>query len=463
VISGLLFGRNGGMTLKELESMTDRSRFSDYLPWAAYDRETKVYLNADNTLGFIWECSPMSFAGESAATTLEGLMKLGLPGNSVIQFILHADSSIEPILERYTALKTRDNPVVKRAIESYAGFLTRKAFSRGGIPLRNFRLFVAVKMPHDAGLHIEDTRSSVAEILRGTGLSPLPLEPEGLLDLMRRLFNDHAAPENSLYDEHIPIRKQVIFSETGIHTHLSFLRIGGNYFRCVTPKAFPGEVNLLLSNSLVGGYEGMIADVDQFETPFMYTLNIVFQSLKTKIHAKCNLVLQQQAAGSFAPSLRRKQSEYLWAVDEVEKGTKFVRIIPVIWVWGRSEEEATESVVKARRIWESRGFVMQEDKGILSVLFISALPFGLYAVGRNIDNLERDFIVPADTASVLLPVQADFSGAGDLPCSSPAGRANSAASMCSAASRTTTTSTSPPPPEAGSLSSSITWSSTITR
>jgi len=339
-------------------------------------------------------------------------MKLGLPGNSFIQFILHADSSIEPILERYTALKTRDNPVVKRAIESYAGFLAWKAFSRGGIPLRNFRLFVAVKMPHDAGLHIEDTRSSVAEILRGTGLSPLPLEPEGLLDLMRRLFNDHAAPENGLYDEHIPIRKQAIFSETGIHTHLSFLRIGGNYFRCVTPKAFPGEVNLLLSNSLVGGYEGMIADVDQFETPFMYTLNIVFQSLKTKIHAKCNLVLQQQAAGSFAPSLRRKQSEYLWAVDEVEKGTKFVRIIPVIWVWGRSEEEATESVVKARRIWESRGFVMQEDKGILSVLFISALPFGLYAVGRNIDNLERDFIVPADTASVLLPVQADFSGAG---------------------------------------------------
>jgi conjugal transfer ATP-binding protein TraC len=80
VISGLLFGRNGGMTLKEIESMTARSRFSDYLPWAAYDRETKVYLNVDNTLGFIWECSPMSFAGESAATTLEGLMRLGLPG-----------------------------------------------------------------------------------------------------------------------------------------------------------------------------------------------------------------------------------------------------------------------------------------------------------------------------------------------------------------------------------------------
>jgi len=72
VISGLLFGRNGGMTLKELESMTDRSRFSDYLPWAAYDRETNVYLNADNTLGFIWECSPMSSPEKARLRRLKG-------------------------------------------------------------------------------------------------------------------------------------------------------------------------------------------------------------------------------------------------------------------------------------------------------------------------------------------------------------------------------------------------------
>jgi conjugal transfer ATP-binding protein TraC len=411
-LSGFLFGKNGGMTVKELESMSRRSRFSDYLPWLAYDKETMVYLNTDNTLGFIWECSPMSFAGENAATTLEGLMRLGLPENSVIQFILHADSFIDPIIGQYSALKTRDNPVVKRAVGSYAGYLRQKASGRGCIPLRNFRLFVTIKVRHDSGVNIADTQAVVFEILKGAGLSPVSVEPEGLLDLMRRLFNGHAAPGNSLYDENVPIRKQAIFSETEINKHLSFLRIGENFFRCVTPKSFPGDVNVLLSNGLAGGYEGMVSDVDQFETPFIYALNIVFQNMKTKIHAKCNLVLQQQAAGSFAPSLKRKQSEYLWAVDEVEKGTRFVRIIPAVWVWGRSEEEATESVVKARRIWESRGFVMQEDKGILPVLFISALPFGLYAVGRNIDNLERDFIVPSDTASVLLPVQADFSGAG---------------------------------------------------
>ncbi len=411
-LSDFFFGKNGGLTLKELDSMTARSRFSDYLPWLAYDRDKRIYLNTDNTLGFIWECSPVAFAGPGAASTLEGLMRIGFPENSVLQFILYADSFVEPILDRYVSLKTKENPVVKRAVASYASFLAKRAQSNGGIPLRNFRLLVSVKVSIGSGLNLDDTQAAIAEILKGAGLAPRPLGSEGLLDLMRRLFNDHAGPANDRYDENVPLRKQVIFSETDIEKRLSFLKVGGKYFRCITPKSFPSEVDLLLANGIIGGYEGMVSDVDQFETPFLYCLNIVFQNLKAKIHAKCNLVLQQQAAGSFAPSLKRKQSEYLWAVDEVEKGTRFVRIIPEVWVWGKREKEATDSVVKARRIWESRGFVMQEDKGILPILFISALPFGLYAVGRNIDNLERDFIVPADTASVLLPIQADFSGSG---------------------------------------------------
>ncbi|MDA8388796.1 MAG: hypothetical protein M0Z58_09075 [Nitrospiraceae bacterium] len=98
----------------------------------------------------------------------------------------------------------------------------------------------------------------------------------------------------------------MIFSETDIEKRLSFLKTGGKYFRCITHKSFPGDVNLLLANGIIGGYGGMVSDKNQFETPFLYSLSIVFQNLKAKIHAKCNLVLQQQAAGSFAPSLKRK-------------------------------------------------------------------------------------------------------------------------------------------------------------
>jgi conjugal transfer ATP-binding protein TraC len=130
------------------------------------------------------------------------------------------------------------------------------------------------------------------------------------------------------------------------------------------------------------------------------------------LHTKCNLVLQQQGVGSFAPSLSRKKDEYLWAVDELERGTKFYRIIPIMWVYGSDEWLVNESVTRAKRVWEGQGYVMQEDKGILPILFVSSLPFGLYDSGSNIDTLDRDHILPVDSIAVTLPVQGDFSGLG---------------------------------------------------
>ena len=65
-------------------------------------------------------------------------------------FIFHADSHIEPILQRYQQNRTRKNPLVESNTEAVVTFLTKgkkglKACSN--IPVRNFRLFVAVNLP----------------------------------------------------------------------------------------------------------------------------------------------------------------------------------------------------------------------------------------------------------------------------------------------------------------------------
>ncbi len=103
-----------------------------------------------------------------------------------------------------------------------------------------------------------------------------------------------------------------------------------------------------------------------------------------------------QPAGGWLPvtSLRRKQEEYLAATDDLERGEKFVKVIPVFWVWNDDLEQARDSCTRVRRLWENNGYVMQQDHLILKILFLSALPFGLYTTGRNIENLERDFIAP---------------------------------------------------------------------
>lgn len=411
----LLFGKNGGMTNNELNKMSARNKFSDYLPWIAYDPKTKTYHNTDDTIGYIWECVPLAFASDKTMFILEGLFRMGLPEKSVLQFILFADPHIKPFLDAYKRNSIRENTVVSAASESFSNFISNGVegmASLNGIPVRNFRLFVCVKIPKETKTPTGDVYNTLQEALKGATLFPEPLSPGDLIDWMRRIFNDNVSDNNNHYDLSVPIRKQVIFSETVISKDMNNIKIGERYFRCTTAKNFPKEVNQLQTNELFGGIWGITSDTSQIPTPFLHTFNICFHNLKHSLHSKCSLLLQQQAAGSFAPSIKRKQAEYLGAVDEIEAGQPFVRCMPIVWTWHKDERLASESIVRVKRLWEGQGYVMQEDKGILPLLFISSLPFGLYDKGKNVDNLDRDFIAPASAVANVLPIQADFAGGG---------------------------------------------------
>lgn len=262
-------------------------------------------------------------------------------------------------------------------------------------------------------LNIREIRVSVAELLKGAGLHPEPLIPEVLLDFMRRLLNKEMSSNNFSWDMAKPIRKQCIFGGSSIDVNDDKIIAGGKIFKCCTPQNFPPEVHAFQTNQLFGGVMGIASDGEQIRTPFIYSLNVILRDMKKSLHTKCNFILGQQAVGSFAPSLMRKKKEYMWAVDEIEKGTKFIRVLPTLWVYGEDEDLVTSSLARCKQIWENHGYTMQIDKGILTPLFIASLPGGLYDIKGNIEQLDRDFVAPVDAIANILPVQSDFSGFGD--------------------------------------------------
>ncbi len=421
MLKSLLFGKDGGMTKGELNKLSQRSKLTEYMPWISYDPDSKCYVNTDNSFGFIWECTPISFAGEKTLQTLMGLFRAGLPFRSTIQLTLYADNNVDHYLNRFKAVKVRNTPLINKTAEMFSDYIkegTKGIASCAGIPIRNFRLFVTVKCPiadkqNEFKVGVLDLYNNVREVLKGSMLDPHDMKPHQLIDLLRRLLNDREFPYKETYDDTIPIRKQIIMAETTIEKDLSNLKIGKKVFRCITPKACPDLVDALQTNELFGGVWGIASDGDQIKSPFLYTLNICFHDLKNRLHNKCDIVLQQKGVGSFAPSLMRKQAEYLEAVNLLDRGVLFVRVIPIMWTWGDNEVDAAEAISRIKRIWEAKGYVMQEDKGILPILFISALPLGLIDREKNIDNLDRDFIVPSDVVPLIMPVQADFAGGGE--------------------------------------------------
>lgn len=407
------------MEKDDINTMLFRNKFSEFLPYRAYDPEKCTYHNMDNTTGFLWECIPLVNASDKIFDILEGMVNAGMPEGTVMQWTLYADPNIDPYINAYKKLKVHGGELAEKAVENVTNFFqegTRGIDKIAGTPIRDFRLYVALKIPNNNKEHVNllDMRDSVTEILKGIYLSPKLVEPKTLINLMGQIFNDEVPELN--YDETKPINKQIILSETPIKSEWQKIQIGNKHARCMTVKQMVNQINELTLNYLAGDPWGVQGDSNQVTNPFLLTVNMIFQSMRQRLHTKCNFVLQQEAVGSFAPSLRRKQEEYMFATGELEKGTRFVRVMPVLWHFAPTEDESRESAARVKRIWQSRGFVTQEDRGILKVLLLSALPFGLFTDDNTLDYIDRDFVMHPKSAVRCLPLQVDFAGGGNPQC-----------------------------------------------
>jgi conjugal transfer ATP-binding protein TraC len=403
------------LTNGELHSMVYRNSFSRYLPWIAYDEKEKLFYNVDNTIGVMWECLPGLFFSEKDMQILEGLFKIGYPEGSVMQFILIADPYVEPLLDIYLQRKRYAPPFVIKAMENLINYYKNpRALDR--IPSRWFRLYVTFKVPESEFLkfslvNFTDICVSIEEILKAVGLFPRRVDASFLVAFMRRLF-DVFDKDVFDYCPYTEIKKQVLTPDVKIESKGKHIKIGKKLWRCLTPKTLPIHIDIFWSGFLTGSYEGVSGDVSQVNSPFMVVWNIIFRDLKSRLTTKSNYVIVQQSLGTFVAALAKRKEEFMKVFADLEEGTKYYEVIPVIWIMDETEEKVRKSVYKVKRLWESTGAVMQEEDVILLPLFLYSLPFGFYWDNKTLEFLDRTFILPSHTIPFVLPIQADYFGTG---------------------------------------------------
>ena len=418
-----ILGVGDALNAQRFRRLVDRDKLSVYLPYQAWDSHSNAYHSADDTFGYVWECTPLVYAGTDVFDTLKGCIHSGIPYGSVLQFMMYADPDCEGLFAHYQALKTRHNPFLDTLTDNMLRHLSGAEFglkSTNNIPVRNFRLLVSLKFPPGGELSdkFEFAALSVAEALKGSGLNPLPLDPDGLIGLLSRMLNVRSNTQAVHYDPDLEIRKQII--RAGVidakFTHVEIASgSDSKYLKAQTVKGWPiGEIEPLTMNRIMGGIMGANDDTNQITCPFWVTVNIVFGELSRRIRSKTELMMRQEKRGVRGQKENEREAEYRWAAKELISGNLFVRVTPIIWNVGRSKEEVDNNCAQISRIWHSQGggFVLQEDMGILTPLLIASLPLGLYNISTNVDFMDRDKIMPAETALRLLPIQGDFTGSG---------------------------------------------------
>jgi conjugal transfer ATP-binding protein TraC len=426
----LLFGKEGGPTKSEITEMAFRNSFSKYLPYRYYDNETGLYINVDDTIGYIFLCQPLTYAGNDAFKTIASLFGGNLPEDTVLQFTLIADDFIEPIIDKYKEGKDLEDEIIKIAIDGTSNFFkegTRGIHELNDVPVKNHFLLVSVKMPSKAfGIKndfdkndimdyrrddIKNVKSLFIETLKGAYLFPLSVDPEMLVRILGRIFNDqnfYNIPK--VYNDNVPINKQIIYADTDMNFRKGRLKAGKAYWKCITPKSMAEYVDNLTLSECLGGIWGFKDNNNQLLTPFIFTVTAIVKNMAPEIHTKTSFVLNQKAFSSMGLAHQRKQNEFIQAAADVTKGLPYTTIIPVLWVKGEDENHVREATERAKRLFSRFGFTMQEEKLILKILWCTSLPFGFYNHKPVLDMLQRDFICSNLMASKCLPIQGDFPG-----------------------------------------------------
>lgn len=397
----------------ELEELIRRDRFSAFLPYLYHDDATGEYLTRHDAVGYIWECRPLTFLSGKGLASLLSIFKQEIPKECVLSFSLYPDSHVDPFIDRFVALKTRNDDLSREATRRYAEHLrSGREGMKGlkGIPVRNFRLFISIKAPKGIPGDLFET---VQENLAAAGLSPVLLKPGRLLEWLRRMLNAEVPPTPNAYSGGRPIASQVLQAETEVSIVPTGMRFGNKLVACLTPKSMPDEADSIVTNRLIGGFMGQDDDSTQFTHEFLWTTSVFFRTSKKDIQKQYNRMAWQRRGGAWAKSLARRLGELDWVLNEVED-LPYCNVFTTMLIFGRDVKHLGEGVARARGLWEKVGFVMQrEGKRLTRALIPASLPLGLYP-GRkdwsNVLTFDRDFAMSALAAVELLPVQGDYTG-----------------------------------------------------
>ncbi len=402
-----------GMTLARLRRSVERDSYSDYLPLAAWVEEEQAFLTIDDGWGYAWELVPSAYMFAHVHEALLGLLNVNFPDGTILQLQSFADPLVEGVLDAFLDLKTRPDPLIQASARRTFDYLqagTTGLKALHGIPVRNFRTFLSVKTraPMDS-----DLRRQIEEQLSKLGIRPM--EAGEIVSFYRRIFNGvhAAAPGVFTQTADVPLRRQIIDAGPALRFDGPEVFLGNQVARCLTPKSPPKRITAERANRLTGGMRGSAEDSDQIGGPFLFTLNVLFDHSQFEIHKRAQILSAQKAAGSFAVEVGKQIEEISWILDEVGN-SRFVSVIPTLWVFGRDRHQAREMAARAKRLWESEPlpWMVQEESYLNPILLAASLPFGLYPERRTVRMLQRDFRVPVRAGVLMSPIQTDFRGGG---------------------------------------------------
>jgi len=428
------------------EPETPAEQFASWLPYRAYSKEDKLFINRQGSLGFMLEVMPQSGADERMVEVLLSLYT-NCPKETGIQFHLFGSPQVRNVLTQYANQRVEDddqyeksrehgrparndNLFRKLARQRVQHLLngTQKSLTNGyHFTVRDMRLMVSVTLPgngDDAARREEacGLRDRMSVTLNAASLPNFVCGVDDLINWCAQFVNADRMTQseqfNVHYDDGREICDQIVDFDTVQDAHAEGLllsRLGSEAqleARFLSIKSFPERFGLWQMGGLIGD---AMQPALQYNAPFLLTMGIhILDPIETKSAVTANNFRATQNAGSkmanVMPDVEKKQRDWKVAADAYDHGSALVSMYHQLAIF-TTPDRAASACEMARAIWRARGFELNADIFMHRQALLASLPMTLTpAFHRDLKKMRRVTRKSMSNAIHLAPLIGEWRG-----------------------------------------------------
>jgi conjugal transfer ATP-binding protein TraC len=413
--------------LARIESILERDRLEDYLPYLAISESNVIYLEG-GYLGAAWIADPMSGADQTTVLRLQGTLTGEYAEGTSISFHLVTSPYCDPKINHYlyrrydntrqTSVSSISREMAKRRAAFIMSGREKPLLDVNDLPLNDsyvlitFRTKSKSEMPDETVVEdFNNQAEKFAEALSTMGLVGHRLDaPEFLSVLRRMVFIDG---ENDVaYDDNQVLRDQVVGPGNAITIKKNGMAIGDMNCRLLSVKQFPRQASLAFMSYLTGDPGGIN---NQITVPSVMTATLYYPdqaSRNAAVRTKAQAI-NYQAYGPmlrFIPILGAKKEGFDAMVTALDDGDMAVEFNLSLALYSRNESRLEKSIGTVKAYYNTFGFEMSEERHVIFPVWLNTLP--MYATGRSIENLHRFRTMGVRHAVQFLPIIGEWQGTG---------------------------------------------------
>jgi conjugal transfer ATP-binding protein TraC len=407
----------------KVRMMFDHHMLSSLLPYETYDVESSIYVNK-KSVGFILETSTLIGSSEEVENILSSVITDTLPSTADMQFLFWASPKIEPILDAFQAIRSKNETfawLAQKRVDYLKNGAHESLSSFGSLLLRNFRLFITVSMPKkygDSHAELIGLRDDLESSLKSINMSNKRIDAQEFLST----FSDLIIPTSDLspsvirWNELDSLALQLTNPEWKLSVNADSLIFSSEHekvdVRCLTVREFPQKATQWKVTENIGQ---LFNATLQIPCPFLvsFSLRKINQEkaiTSTQITSMNRESTAKSPLAKFKPSINKEYEDWQFVRQRLSEGDSLVKTFYQVTLFAKPDE-ANACERRLRDLYRANGWKLRKESYLQLQTWLSSLPMmmteGLFEDLKHFGRLKS---MTAFNAVNVAPLQGEWKG-----------------------------------------------------